>query len=252
VNAFGCIAPPIDGATLPKCLRHLDDGDSVVSIYRPDQIRCLVEAGADCAAARACLGYTVGPCSPDGDRCEGDNLVECSHGTGLTLDCRGGLWFTDDTTCVPASSVGCGLATCTDGTPSRCDGTRAVSCRSGVLQAFDCAQAGLTCTIDGDAVGCAGTGAACTASRCDGTTAVLCGGGHEQRYACAAMFDGGTCLDYGREGVSCGFGPDCGGTATCDGNVATLCVLGAQVSVDCVAAGFRSCALGSCIPATFP
>jgi hypothetical protein len=38
----------------------------------------------------------------------------------------------------------------------------------------------------------------------------------------------------------------------CAGNVAQLCVLGAQISVDCVAAGFSRCGLGSCIPATFP
>jgi hypothetical protein len=34
--------------------------------------------------------------------------------------------------------------------------------------------------------------------------------------------------------------------------IAQLCVLGAQVSIDCVAAGFASCGLGSCIPAKFP
>lgn len=39
VNAYACLAPPIDGPTLPNCLHKLDDGDTVVSIYRPDQIR---------------------------------------------------------------------------------------------------------------------------------------------------------------------------------------------------------------------
>ena len=113
VNAYACLAPPIDGPTLPKCLNHLDDGDSVVSIYRPDQIRCLVAAGADCVAARACLGYAYEACSPDGDRCEGDRLVGCGRGMSLTLDCRGGLWYGDDATCVEAGSPACGIAACT-------------------------------------------------------------------------------------------------------------------------------------------
>jgi hypothetical protein len=122
-----------------------------------------------------------------------------------------------------------------------------------VLKSFDCAQAGLTCAIDsGGTATCDGTGGACTASHCDGTTLVRCDGVHEQRYACAEMLDGGTCVDGGRGGFSCGFGPDCGGTATCTGNVTQVCVLGAQVSIDCVASGFGGCGLGSCLPTKFP
>lgn len=258
VNAYACLAPPIDGPTLPLCLDRLDDFDTVVSIYRPEQISCLAAAGADCARARACLGYAIEPCAPDGVHCNGDRLVDCSGGTGLVLNCRGGLWFPPDATCVvPGGPSGadatCGLAACTAGTPDRCDGTRIVDCHNGVLRAADCAQIGGTCIIDGSRATCTSVGAACTSSRCDGTTLTRCEGGHEFVYQCAKMFDGGTCFPYGREGASCDFGPSCGDSeATCAGNVTQLCVLGAHTSIDCVAAGYARCELGSCVPARFP
>lgn len=252
INAYACLAPPIDGPTLPDCLHKLDDGDTVVSIYRPEQIRCLVAAGADCTRARACLGYTYGACAPDGTHCEGDRLVDCSRGMGLTLDCRHGLWYSDDSTCVAASSPTCGIGTCARNTPERCDGTRALRCSNEVLLAFDCAQVGATCNLEGTSAQCVGSGPACTASRCDGTKLIRCAGGHEYTYQCAEMFQGGTCVDDGRSGHSCGFGPDCGETATCNGNTSQLCVLGAQISIDCVASGYAGCSLGSCLTATFP
>jgi hypothetical protein len=251
-NGYACLAPPIDNPTIPTCLGHLDDGDSIVSIYRPAQIRCLADAGANCAAARACVGYTYGACSPSGLHCDGDRRVDCSGGSGLSLNCRGGLWYTSDSTCVTGSSVDCGIGTCTDGAPSRCDGSRAVICQNGVLKAFDCAQLGETCSAAGGDAGCVAAGAACTASRCEGNQLVRCDGGHEQRYACDAMFHGGICASTGRDGASCAFGPDCSTPATCAGNVAQLCVLGAAVSFDCVAAGFAACNVGSCVTATFP
>lgn len=252
VNAYACLGPPIDGPTISSCLGHIDDGESLVSMYRPAQIRCLVAAGANCVAARACVGYALGACSPDGRRCDGDRVIECSAGSGTTLDCRGGLWFSSDSTCVVGTAVTCGIGTCAGGTPSRCDGSRVVQCLNGVQEVFDCAQLGDTCYSTGGAAICIGTGAPCTASRCEGNQLIRCDSGREQRYACDAMLDGGTCVGYGRGGASCGFGPDCGAAATCAGNVAQLCVLGAQSSVDCVAAGFSRCALGSCVPATFP
>lgn len=134
----------------------------------------------------------------------------------------------------------------------RCDGSRVLHRVSSVLQVFDCAQLGETCSSSGGIAVCTGTGTACTASRCAGNELIRCEGGHEQRYACDTMFEGGTCVGYGRDGASCGFGFDCGGAAVCGGNVTNLCVLGARTTVDCVAAGFSRCDMGSCIPATFP
>lgn len=252
VSGYACLAPPIDNPTIPTCLSHLDDFDTVVSIYRPAQIQCLAKAGADCTAARACLGYTYGACSPDGQHCDGDRLTDCSGGSGLLLDCRHGLWFTSDATCVAGTPVGCGIGTCTAGTPTRCDGSRALVCKGGVLEALDCAQLGETCVTTSSGATCAASGAACTASRCEGNQLVRCDGGHEQRYACDAMLAGGTCVNQGRGGASCAFGVDCSSGAACAGNVTQLCVLGRQVSIDCVAAGFASCSVGSCIPARFP
>ena len=84
---------------------------------------------------------------------------------------------------------------------------------------------------------------------------VRCDGGHEQRVDCTTVLDGGTCLPIGSGGVSCDYASACTpstATATCTGNTANLCVLGTTVNVDCVAAGFASCQLGSCLPAQFP
>jgi len=251
-NAYACLAPRIDGPTVPGCLRNLDDLDSAVSMYRPDQIRCLAEAGADCKTARACIGFAFQACSPDGVRCEGDNVIDCSGGQTLAIDCRGGLWFTDDATCIQGTRPGCGLATCTAGTPDSCHDTRVVRCVDGVRQEIDCAQVGMTCALDGTSATCGGTGAACTASRCDGTRLIRCEAGHEAVYDCAAMLRGGSCVPGGSDGFSCGFGPACGDTATCAGGTAQLCVLGGQASVDCLASGFVSCASGSCLPASLP
>jgi hypothetical protein len=251
-NAYACIAPPIDAPTLPGCLRNLDDVDSVVSIYRPDQVHCLAAAGTDCAAVTACIGAGFRSCSPDGQRCEGNEVIDCHGGRTLAVDCRGGLWFPDDSTCVQGTRPGCGVATCADGAPRTCHGTRLVRCVEGVSQEIDCAQAGATCVADGTSAGCGGTGAACAASRCDGNRLILCLSGHETIYDCAAMLRGGSCVPGGSTGFSCGFGPDCGGTATCAGGTAQLCVLGGQASVDCLASGFVSCAAGSCLPASLP
>jgi hypothetical protein len=254
VNAFACLAPPIDGPTLPNCLRHLDDGDRLVSMYRPEQIRCLVAAGADCVAARACVGYTYGPCAPDGDHCEGDRLVQCSRGAGLSLDCRHGLWYTGDTTCVAGRLVECGISACAPDTPYHCEGSRVMHCIDGVLDVQDCAAVDANCVDEGGFATCVAKTTECTetAARCEGTNLIRCGGGRELRYACAEMFDGGMCLNEGRDGASCAFGPSCGDSATCAGNVTQLCVLGAQVSIDCIASGFGGCDLGSCLPKTFP
>jgi hypothetical protein len=224
----------------------------LVSMYRPDQVRCLAAAGADCVAAAACVGYAYGPCAPDGDHCEGDRAVYCSRGAGLSLDCRHGLWYTGDTTCVAGTSVTCGIAACSPDTPYHCEGSRVVHCIDGVLDVADCAPLGATCVDDGGFATCVGTSPECTATRCEGSELIRCSGGHEFRYACGEILDGGTCINEGIDGASCAFGPDCGDTATCAGNVTQLCVLGAQVSIDCVASGFAGCDLGSCLPATFP
>ena len=249
-SAYACL-----GQTVVGCLRNLDDLDTLVSIYRPDQLRCLAAAGSDCVGARACIGFSFDPCSGTTTHCEGDRLfLGCQGGSALSLDCSGGAWWTDDATCIERTTTTptCGIATCTSGTAASCSGTRLSRCNSGALEVFDCGQAGATCTTDAGIVGCGGTGAACTATRCDGNRLVRCLGGHELAFDCSTMFAGGTCVTGGSGGFSCGFGPSCGDTATCSGNTAQLCVLGAQVSVDCAAAGFAGCQSGTCVPATFP
>lgn len=252
VNANACLQPPIDGPTLPSCLHKIDDDDGLVSMYRPEQVRCLAEAGADCKAARACIGYEYGMCAPNTVHCDGDRLVTCIEGAGFSVDCRHGLYFTGEMTCVATPTATCGVAPCDASTPDRCNGTHVEHCANGVLVSADCGQLGLACALDSGHASCTGPGQACTASRCEGSKLVRCEAGHEVTYACDRMLAGGTCVPVGRDGASCGFDTACTETATCAGTSTQVCVLGTQVSVDCVAAGFRSCNLGSCIPATFP
>src|SRR5262249_41978731 len=172
-------------------------------------------------------------------------------------NCRGGTWYTPDSTCVTGGSPGCGLGSCTSGgsTTFSCDGTRVVACQpTGIREGVDCAGLGGTCLTTAAAAGCTGSGAACSGGgHCEGTTMVRCDGGHEQRVDCAAMLDGGICLPIGSGGVSCNFAQDCTtGDATCAGTTANLCMLGKNVAFDCIAEGYASCTLGSCEPATFP
>jgi hypothetical protein len=257
-NAYGCLAPPIDGPTIPTCLTHLWDGDTFVAATRAEQIRCLAAAGGDCTVARACIGYKMETCSATLDECRGDTYYSCDGTLATEIDCRGGAWFTSDSTCVTGASIACGLGTCTStgSTTTSCDGTRVVACQpDGVREPFDCSQYfGETCSMVGSDASCTGTGAACTGGgHCDGNTMVRCDGGHEQRVDCAAVLDGGTCLPVGSGGVSCDFGSACGATtATCNGNVASLCILGVTIDVDCIASGFAGCTAGSCIPAHLP
>jgi len=260
-NAYGCIAPPIDRATIPDCLRKFWDGDVLVAATRTAQIRCLAAAGGDCAVARACIGYKMETCTAVLDECRGDTYYSCDGALATEIDCRGGAWYTSDTTCVTGASPGCGLAGCTSGgsTTRTCDGTRIVACQpTGVEEPFDCAAYfGETCFSDGTGgAACAGTGVACTGGgHCEGTTMVRCDAGHEQRIDCATVLDGGTCLPIGSGGVSCNFGSACtpsATTATCNGNTASLCILGVAVDVDCIASGFAGCMVGSCLPSHLP
>jgi hypothetical protein len=259
-NAYGCIAPPIDGQTINQCQTKFYDGDVLVAVTRADQIRCLAAAGGDCTVARACIGYKMEPCTAVLDECRSDTFYSCDGALATEIDCRGGAWFTSDSTCVTGTSTGCGLGTCTSGgsTTTSCDGSRLVACQlDNVREALDCAQFwGETCSMVGTHAGCTGTGAACTGGgRCEGTTLVRCDGGHEQRVDCATVLDGGTCLPIGSGGATCNFGMACtpsGATATCNGNHASLCILGVTVDIDCNASGFTGCDLGSCIPTHLP
>jgi hypothetical protein len=264
-SVYGCIAPPIGGPTIPDCLTHLYGGDVLVAVTRADQIRCLAAAGGDCTVARACIGYAMETCTTPVDECRGDTHYSCDGTLAVELDCRSGAWFTSDSTCVTGVGVSgvsnnCGLGTCTNNgsTTTTCDGSRIVACQSnGVREPIDCNQFfGETCSMVGSNAECTGMGAACTGGgHCEGTTLVRCDGGHEQRVDCPTVLDGGTCLPIGSGGATCNFDTACtpsGATATCNGTTSSLCILGTTVNVDCAAAGFASCAEGSCLPAHLP
>jgi hypothetical protein len=107
--------------------------------------------------------------------------------------------------------------------------------------------------------GCVGLGPACTTDRCDGATLVSCVGGHEARTDCTpsglecvsrkdSKFDFAT-AEFCAQGTECntsafcGLGTECGYdyADSCKGNVLTYCDVGKITTLDCVAAGWKSC-----------
>jgi len=232
-----------------KCGNDLSDGDTLVSEFRPDQIRCLAAAGSSCATALACIGLALSaPCGPEGTTCMGTVEHTCQNATAFDTQCAGGLWFTPDSTCVTTNTGhGCGLTTCTSG--ASCDGARAHDCANGIDQVVDCAVYGMTCASNGTLASCVGTGAACTGQRCDGSTWVRCQGGREQRVDCAAQLEGGTCVTASDGALFCGYANECSNAtaSTCNSNVLSFCVLGKQMTFDCSAAGYAGCSGGNCV-----
>jgi hypothetical protein len=253
-SAYSCY--PFNTRTVSDCLNDLDDPETLVSLSRLDQIHCLALAGGDCAASRACLGYTVvqNGCPTAYPTCNGDVLHTCTAGIAEDYSCAGSLWYAVDAACLPIANNddACGLRLCT-GSDRTCEANRVIHCNGRAAQAQDCP---IACLADAAGINAAcgdPDGAACDAPRCDGATRVDCVQGQELRVDCAAELDGGTCL-VGADGLPhCRFASECeAGTAVCAGDVLPLCTLGRSVSLDCKALGFKSCDGSLCLRAVFP
>lgn len=225
------------------------------------EARCILAAGGDCAAMRACLGMSVvadASCTTSTYSCDGTNLVICSSGARSTIACPMAsqlLRVGSGSTCVPTSTGGalCGDATCS-APAATCQGSVASSCSTskGVQMSVDCADYGQSCVSGGCSA--PGGGATCTASgtSCDGAAIVRCAGGVTYRTDCGTLELGATCHPGTGTATEpyCGTGAACyptKGTETCSGNVVSFCAGGVAGMVDCTAIGFTQCFGGKCV-----
>ncbi len=203
--------------------------------------RCVNQA-ASCGAAAACWGIDRAAARCDTSfkaRCDGDRAISCDALTGFAYaeSCgEAGLACAVPTSSQPFEAR-CTPGTC-DGAARRCDGSRLLSCSSGVLEVDDCGLRGLACAVEG----CAGTGEACSSggftARCEGETAVSCVGGRVQREDCAARAYNRRCA----EGRCVPAGGEClDEFDRCQGSALQACVEGSWRTFDCAALGLGPC-----------
>jgi len=224
------------------------------------EARCLLAAGSDCGAVRACFGMTAvadPSCTTKSTTCDGTNLVSCADGVRATVSCPMASPFLAvgvGPTCVTtATGALCGSTTCSAASAT-CNGTVASNCvtSKGVEMSIDCARFSQSC-VNG-ACTAAGGGGACsgTTTTCDGSAIVRCSGSIEVRTDCGAIADGATChpgLDTTMPEPYCGFGNACyptKGSETCSGNSVVFCAAGTSATVDCTTLGFTRCVAGRC------
>lgn len=218
-----------------------------------DAWRCMIAAGSDCTASRACLGLSFATVATCTERCDGDTSVQCDGNAEVRIAC--GSPFTAGPHCQldNLGRAACGGGACTDPTRA-CDGTVAQSCDTdaGLLEVVDCADLSLecangTCTSPGGG----GTCVDGTPSQCSGTAIERCDGGTTSLLDCPARFVGSTCIAAtATSDTYCGYDTACvpeKGTESCTGNTVTFCAAGVPGNVDCTSLGFTQCLGGRCV-----
>ncbi|HEY7956161.1 MAG TPA: hypothetical protein VII38_12755 [Polyangia bacterium] len=208
----------------------------------------------NCTDALNCASRNHGPswCNAHpAPACDGDTLVGCIDGWGLSLiDC---------TQLGEHCGTANGASACTDGNacdpnaPARCDGSKIVSCDSAthLETRLDCAAAlsGATCATTTSANG---TDTSCVFSRapgcmdetesCDGTAAVDSECGTQVlRVACGDFAS--HCVLDGDKADCVPNASDCDGTApdTCSGNALQICANGKLTTTPCSDIGLTTC-----------
>jgi hypothetical protein len=237
----GCIGGGVDDCLGGTALR-----------FAPDVWRCVIAAGSDCTASRACFGATVTTVTSCESGCDGDATVQCAGTTvedkiecGSPFANTGPKCFIDH-----LGNADCGAGVCTT-SEQICDGDVAQSCNegNGVLHRIDCDALGLTCA--GGVCTSPGGGGACRddPTHCVGSALELCDFATFVRYDCPSRFVGADCFETAA-GAQCGYGPACdadGRTATCNGTTVSFCAAGISGSVDCTSLGFEQCQFGRCV-----
>lgn len=218
-------------------------------------LACLTNAGADCVKVKTCLndGNPNFTCNADAGvqpACTGQVYSVCESGDfRFAVDCsRQGFTCVATPPQMPNASLsGCGFGTCDrDAGTTLCTSGFSASCNTGgrLSAVEDCRVFDTeACNVsDAGVASCVGTGNACMASRCNGTTLVACKGGHEASFDCAIQ--GLSCVDNGKGAVACAQAAQCDPNSyfeTCNGAVLTYCDMGKIATVNCVAAGWKSC-----------
>ena len=225
---------------------------------------CIVAAGSDCAAARACTWDASHPslcaigASP---RCDGTVALTCDGMTTTTsqTDCA----LAGEVCVASATAARCALATCdAPGGVGFCDGTIAVgSCARPFLRdGVDCAPLAADCVVepgpaDAGAATCRGRGGGCIVPTCEGAELLDCLDGRSAARPCP---DGERCFPAAGvyDHATCALAAECDASTffdDCDvhDGVLTYCRRGLREKLDCRALGFAGCRgspASGCVP----
>lgn len=164
------------------------------------------------------------PCSPDGVKCEGNELVTCAGGMETRRLCVNGC---KENACVESSQKTCSF------NGVQCDGADLVICAGGVESRQTCANgcANNKCN-SGPETSCSPDGL-----KCDGAELVMCSGGIEMRQTCAEGCSDNKC--NGVPQTSCS--PD---GVKCDGTELVMCSGGIEMRQVCA----EGCSDNKCNP----
>lgn len=219
-------------------------------VYR-SLYHCVNNTGGDCAAVRACFGYseTLDSCTAEYQAsCSGRRAHSCDLIThrSFSLDCS----QANLQCAVPQSqsfAARCTPGTCQTGDPRTCQKGKLHSCNDGVIEVSDCDAQGLTCAANASGVlDCVGRGDACTSAgapaSCDGQVAVRCVGGRIHREDCSKNPLASACQD----GTCTGQGTQCQDDFDrCQGEHLESCLDGQWQVLDCQALGLGPCRDGA-------
>lgn len=230
----------------------------------PEGLDCVMDAGSDCDAVRACFGLSV---DASGATCPTNPTSTCpstSRATGCepsssrpsaaydwSIDCAVGGNECRASGLVPGQ-VRCEFPCAS--TSASCDGTTRVETCNGVTMRRACPP-GTACVVGAfGGVECVGSGPDCTADTCDGDVLVRCDtqvNRQQGSISCSAL--GQRCTTTSAGAASCGpTSTGCDPTTRlpdCDGSALRYCGGEGEVHrYDCVAHGFgpcEPCALGA-------
>jgi hypothetical protein len=218
----------------------------------PANIDCILAAGANCAAARACLngGQPATACTAAKPSClDATTVVSCVSGWTQRYPCTGG------TMCVTTATDGafCGFGSCNSSFVDRCVGNQVEACDVSVVYRQDCASYGDVCGTVNGMVECT-SAVPCTGGGCQGDVLVCytAGGGVQSQTDCS--LGGLRCLPNASGSDTCILGTDCDTVTyapSCSGATLTYCNSGKVLTFDCAAAGFSGCDAsggGACRP----
>ncbi|MDP3212456.1 MAG: hypothetical protein Q8S73_00020, partial [Deltaproteobacteria bacterium] len=253
---------------LSTVLQHRSNNvemDSIEQRARYARMRACAATQTTCDAFVRCADFDT-PCSGSATAsCVGHVAVRCSTPGGnhlpRVIDCAAvGQTCQAGVCAVPASAPAC--APDQTSSSARCDGNTRVWCRprvgGGNGELREPCPGGTVCQAGSDNAVCAPPNPSCAAegARCEGDTAVLCARGTapdgsrpllELRTDCAAI--GARCMPDARGIARCvptatectpvsANGPT---TATCEGNVVSVCLNGTRARIDCTAVGRARC-----------
>ncbi len=219
---------------------------------------CVLQAKADCALIRPCMGYHTRPTDPKllcdssyQTRCVGEVAYTCdtlSGGWEVRIDCAlGGLRCGVKETSTTDKEAFCGAGTCSKGDRPYCKESKLYKCVGGAIEINDCPAQGLQCRDDLAGV-CEGTGVSCKEMNptCVGNVLTTCQNGYKWEIDCAKLPGKKKCDSTSATPSCLGAGSECQADAywnKCDADANTLltCVDGAIKKWDCKDMGFEGC-----------